>query len=245
MALTNHTELAKRLPKWLYKFLAQRYIDLEFPRHLYIETTTRCNMACSSCPRPKIDKDMSDKTFINILAEVNKYAPRSISLHIFGEPLLDKGLLGKIHFLKMEKNNVILTTNGTIINERVFDAVDKIITTNPNFPPKWKKKTFIREFGKNTEYHNFGGHVKMGKVRVQRYPCHHLWLSPAIAWNGDMLMCCADPNHMTKIGNIKDHSIQSMWTSDKMQHRRRMHLAKTYIGICKDCNVWKTYPSIF
>ena len=88
MKPTLLTQLAQKLPSVIYKPLARRYIDYDFPRHIFIETTAKCNLSCSFCPREKNDSHMGFRLFCDIVDECSKYGPRSFSLHLFGEPLL-------------------------------------------------------------------------------------------------------------------------------------------------------------
>jgi len=214
------------------------------------------------CPRPKIEEDMDVRTFMRTVDDLDRHKSRSISLHLFGEPLLDEELLTKIDILKFNKHNVILTTNGTINTPAVFDAVDHIIITyrpglNLETKEEWRYKITLRCFkdyhipkGWRVErkpYHNYGGNVKGEGHGTSRewYPCYHLWLAPAIAWNGDILICCNDPHHKTKLGNIKDMGLSEAWTSAKMKSLRCQQLKGITEGICSNCNCWQTYPDMW
>ena len=276
----NYTLLIKRLPSWLYKFGAKLYIDYTFPRHIFIETTTRCNLNCWHCPRPKIEYDMEWGIFTKIIDEAKQYGSRSFSLHLFGEPLLDISLLSRIKYIKSanKKNNIILTTNGTIHNREVYDLVDKIIITyRPTLDlttrEEWKHKIMLRDFSnshipkgcqvEHKVYHNYGGNIGplversgsglqnrsqgFDSLTGLRYPCYHLWLAPAIAYNGDILLCCNSPYHVVDslLGDIKDISIADAWQSNILKQKREEQLNGEYNGICKNCNVWTTYPSIW
>lgn len=105
----------------------------------------------------------------------------------------------------------------------------------------WKNKE-VREI------HNYGGNVDIERFGVKntvgsRYPCYHLWLAPAVAWNGKILLCCSDPHQREVIGTFPTDSISTAWTRfDKV---REAHLRGEYEGICKDCDVWKSYPDLF
>ena len=258
----NYTQYAWMIPQTLYKLLARSYIDYKFPRHIYIETTTRCNLQCPSCPRPDVEEDMRMETFLKIIDECKKYGPRSFSLHGFGEPTMDPLLHFEMLHIKArnKKNNVILTTNGVKITTEAYDLADKIIITykapyNLDRYKPWKHKIMIRNFTdvpvpgswkcETKEYHNFGGNVKSSMKTKKRYPCYHLWLSPMIAWNGDVLLCCNDPKHIKVLGNIKDKSIAEIWQGDELKRLRYLQMAGVSSDNCIGCNVWSTYPRIF
>ena len=71
--------------------------------------------------------------FRSIVDEATRYGPRSYSLHLFGEPLLYPKILEAISYIKTKnkKNTILLTTNGTLLNQFAPDLkklrVDRII----------------------------------------------------------------------------------------------------------------------
>jgi len=120
----------------------------------------------------------------------------------------------------------------------------KEVTPKEEFA-KWKN-------WKNREersLHNYGGNVDLLPYGVQntekRWPCYHLWLAPAVSWNGDILICCADPHKKEVLGNFQNHTVHEVWTGSKLYEIRQSHLRGEYKGICEKCDVWKAYPSLF
>ena len=104
--------------------------------------------------------------------------------------------------------------------------------------------------------HNYGGNVQLAKFQSLksqtktsmeeiRWACHHLWLAPAVAWNGNFLLCCADPHQKEVLGNVKETPIARLWQSERLNALREGQLAGQYGGICKDCDVWKAYPNLW
>ena len=87
----------------------------------------------------------------------------------------------------------------------------------------------------------------LGEVPAERYPCGMLWYSGAIRSNGDFLMCYPaqwlDRTH--SVGNVHVDSLASYW--QKLEEPRRLHLAGRWneIPACKNCDVWKSTPSVF
>lgn len=285
MSITLHAFRSRQfIPAWAYKILAQRWIDLKYPRHLFIETTADCNLDCPYCPREKQHDQMDPRLFHQIVDEASQYGPRSFSLHLFGEPLLYPHCSSAIRYIKAKnrRHTVLLTTNGCYLNgqakELLKAGVDRIFWT---WRPEAKideetlkllKKSrkflvrLIREITPKNEWdrwskwpmvekkllHNYGGNIDLARFRTngtpglpERYPCYHLWLAPAVAWNGDILICCADPHHRSKLGQFPDMTVHEAWIGEALQELRRGHLTKQYSSICKQCDVWKTYPSMF
>lgn len=99
--------------------------------------------------------------------------------------------------------------------------------------------------------HNYGGQIDTTRWglttfdRTTRFPCYHLWLAPAIRWNGDITICCNDPYGKEVITNYKEANLATVWQSSSMMQIREGHLKGEYKGLCKNCNVWKTYPDMF
>src|SRR3989344_8083748 len=86
-----------------FKLSAQSLIDWQFPRHIFIETTSVCNLKCKMCPRNYTSMKlgtMDFDLFKKIIDEAKKYQARTFSLHLFGEPLCDSGLIEKIAYIK-------------------------------------------------------------------------------------------------------------------------------------------------
>src|SRR3990167_250292 len=110
-------QIKKYAPSILYKFSAQMYIDKKFPRHIFLETTSACNLKCEYCPREQITKHMDFLLFQMVIDEASTYGARSFSLHLFGEPLLYPRILDAIDYIKRKnkRHTVLLTTNGTLL----------------------------------------------------------------------------------------------------------------------------------
>ena len=61
-----------------------------------------------------------------------------------------------------------------------------------------------------------------------------------VCYNGDVLLCCVDWWRTEVMGNLKEQSLQEIWTSERMQEIRRGHAEKdasVLPQICRDCRV--------
>ncbi len=96
----------------------------EKPEHepvcLYLETTNRCNLLCTTCPRTYEEleppADMSWDLFTSIVDQIPRLH-RAV-LHGVGEPMLVKNLPRMVRYLKDRGTYVLFNTNGTVLNER-------------------------------------------------------------------------------------------------------------------------------
>jgi MoaA/NifB/PqqE/SkfB family radical SAM enzyme len=106
-----------------YKLSAQSMIDRRFPKHLFIESTSLCNLSCVMCTRDTSRLGhMKFDLFQKIIDEGVSYGPKSFSLHLFGEPLLHPQLVDMVAYIKSRtvRNSVFLTTNGLKLDEALF-----------------------------------------------------------------------------------------------------------------------------
>ncbi len=89
------------------------------PVCLYLETTNRCNLLCTTCPRTfeelEPEKDMSWELFTSIIDQYPKIA--RVVLHGVGEPMLVKELPRMIRYLKERGVYVLFNTNGTLLTK--------------------------------------------------------------------------------------------------------------------------------
>jgi radical SAM protein with 4Fe4S-binding SPASM domain len=90
------------------------------PVCLYLETTNRCNLLCTTCPRTYADlepeADMSWELFTRIVDQVPNIA--RVVLHGVGEPMLVKDLPRMVRYLKARGAYVLFNTNGTVLTPR-------------------------------------------------------------------------------------------------------------------------------
>jgi MoaA/NifB/PqqE/SkfB family radical SAM enzyme len=92
----------------------------QLPVCIYLETTNRCNLLCTTCPRTYEEleppADMSFELFTSIVDQVPGLA-RAV-LHGVGEPMLVKDLPRMVLYLKDRGVYVLFNTNGTVLGER-------------------------------------------------------------------------------------------------------------------------------
>ena len=90
------------------------------PVCLYLETTNRCNLPCTTCPRTFEELEpaanMSWDLFRSIVDQYPKIS--RVVLHGVGEPLMVPNLPRMIRYLKERGTYVLFNTNGTLLNER-------------------------------------------------------------------------------------------------------------------------------
>src|SRR6201997_2756174 len=90
------------------------------PVCLYLETTNRCNLLCTTCPRTfealEPPGDMSWGLFTGIVDQFPNIA--RVVLHGVGEPMMVPALPRMIRYLKDRGTYVLFNTNGTLLTRR-------------------------------------------------------------------------------------------------------------------------------
>jgi MoaA/NifB/PqqE/SkfB family radical SAM enzyme len=90
------------------------------PVCLYLETTNRCNLPCTTCPRTfeelEPPADMSWELFTKIVDQYPRIE-RAV-LHGIGEPMMVRDLPRMVRYLKARGTYVLFNTNGTLLNAR-------------------------------------------------------------------------------------------------------------------------------
>src|SRR5437763_15291572 len=90
------------------------------PVCLYLETTNRCNLLCTSCPRTFEDLeppgDMSWVLFTKIVDQLQNIA--RVVLHGCCGPKMVRSLQSRIRYLIARGTCVLFNTNGTLLTSR-------------------------------------------------------------------------------------------------------------------------------
>jgi len=89
------------------------------PICLYLETTNRCNLLCTTCPRTyeqlEPEADMPWSLFTSLIDQYPNIA--RVVLHGIGEPMLVKDLAQRVQYLKDRNIYVLFNTNGTLLTK--------------------------------------------------------------------------------------------------------------------------------
>ena len=88
-------------------------------KKIYIEITNICNLKCNFCPETNRKKEtMNVKDFEEIVSKIYKHT-KLVCLHVKGEPLLHNKLQEILEILEKYNLKANITTNGTLIKEKL------------------------------------------------------------------------------------------------------------------------------
>ncbi len=109
-----------------------------------------------------------------------------------------------------------------------------------DFENFWK---FILGPNDTVEYkdiHNWGGALDLKTKGETERACVALWSLMVVFADGSVPLCNVDYNNKYPLGNVRDHTIQELWRSDKQNLRRKQHLfgCRAAIPPCTNCTVW-------
>jgi len=112
--------------------LPQKFILRDFPMHLDIETSSRCNLRCTFCDKlPLLNKgqlgDMDFNLYKKIIDEGSRHKLWGVKLSYRGEPLLHKNIVEMASYAKKKGIlDIYFNTNGMLLDrdmcERLMDA---------------------------------------------------------------------------------------------------------------------------
>lgn len=107
--------------------IAESYINKKIPTYMALQLGKACNLRCGYCAtdsiyttklKPKNNKDdLKPEQVKNLIKQFANLGGKIININGHGEPLLDQNLFDYIKLMNDYKINIIITTNGTLINK--------------------------------------------------------------------------------------------------------------------------------
>jgi len=85
------------------------------PQSLILDITNNCNLHCIMCRPQNLKKESFSWNYLDFLYITNQFAPRSVSIGVTGEPLLNTYLGSMIKRMYNKRVKIILNTNGTLL----------------------------------------------------------------------------------------------------------------------------------
>jgi radical SAM protein with 4Fe4S-binding SPASM domain len=154
-------------------------------------------------------------------------------------------LVGNIRYLLQRKKE--MKTQTPVISIQ-FVKTKKSRDFLRDSVPLWKEYLGKNDFIMTMEYSSFGGQFRDGTEQVpahhrktsNRTPCGWLWKGTVVLQNGDVTLCAGDYEGLYAMGNIREQTLRSIWTGEKYNTLRRLHLEGDYrdAGLCSKCDEW-------
>ena len=153
------------------------------PVCLYLETTNRCNLLCTTCPRTfealEPPADMSWELFTSIVDQFPKIA--RVVLHGVGEPMMVRELPRMIRHLKDRGTYVLFNSNGTLLTRRrsqelIDSGLDELRISLDAAEPKAFALVRGRDMFERI-VRNLRAFIAMQREQAQPAPRVSLWLT--------------------------------------------------------------------
>jgi len=112
---------------WLFKHFGVKFKPKlkKFPPMVMVDTTTKCNFACSACPSSVLSQDKSFRgdmdinLYKKIVDEISEYPETIVRPFNSGEPLMRKDMPELISYAKQKGiKYVSINTNGSLLDEK-------------------------------------------------------------------------------------------------------------------------------
>ena len=123
---------------------------------------------------------------------------------------------------------------------QMYQAVgDEIVIEKPMNWDSFNNHDLLRSTYKEDKMPDSEGMYPYPKT-VCPFPFYTL----AVNVNGDVTVCCVDWNKGTKVGNVFEATLKSIWDGDEMRDFRRMHILRkrTLNSSCANCQFLSTVP---
>lgn len=134
---------------------------------------------------------------------------------------------------KAGKKSPIMEINTILIKED-FDYAAK-------FCRFWKPHVDQIKFslaGNQAGYSPHIIHSTLRKYFTRTYPCHLLWGTMAITWDGDVSACCIDFESSLKMGSLKKNTIKEIWNNALYKRYRKLQSQGKFdaMPLCGACD---------
>jgi radical SAM protein with 4Fe4S-binding SPASM domain len=226
---------------------------------IQIETWGFCNRSCSFCfNSTKLAKRgqgiMSDETWAHVMDQLGKihYKGR-ISLHFYGEPLLDKRIPNLVEYARKACPDAFLhfSTNGDMLTEDLLRTlIEKGFThltiTDYEEKPQDRLKVLAKKYPLHAMLRHQDDFKKINKAGMvldykttSEKPCLRPAYQMVINWNGDAVLCCNDFYGRFKFGNINTQPLLEIWNSENFTAVRdalRKPGSRAESDLCKYCD---------
>jgi len=233
---------------------------IPLPLEIELSVVDACTRTCHCCPRgndeiaPNTSLKMTKTLYKSLAKQLRDIGYKGlVMLSGFGECLLHENICDIIKefsftFVDMNTNGDLLTRDK--VKQLIDAGINKIMISvyEQEKETKFKKmikgyedKVILRNRYENFDrlFNNRGGAVYKAKGNgVCYYPFYLLGVDA----NGDVYPCCHEWQRRLKMGNLYQHSLWEVWTSDSLKNvRRKILKGNRDLFPCRICNVDGTY----
>jgi radical SAM protein with 4Fe4S-binding SPASM domain len=145
-----------------------------------------------------------------------------------------------MQFIVTRHNELALKDAEALAREIGFDVVEfkSFSISLGDWMNETQRQELAEEYlprqGKFLRYRKESGKWVFEK-ELNRY-CADIFSSLVVFWNGEVTLCCMDPNAHLAIGNILEQDLSVLWKSAKVKALRRSILRRE-LPVCRNCSL--------
>ncbi|MFC2135181.1 radical SAM/SPASM domain-containing protein [Bacteroidota bacterium] len=235
-------------------------INNSFPKNVQIQTSNKCNAACTFCPYPYTESKkkyevMDWKLYKKIIDECSKNEVESILPFFLNEPLLNKDLVKYIDYAK-EKNpdsSISIFTNGSLLTkklgEQLLDSkIEEVIfsfngSTKEEYEGSMKNLDFEKTKKKISDFIKLRGNSKKPEIAIHmlKIGLDKLSLNSIKKYWNELGVSVHIFKYENRAGNVKEYNIEKNSLTRKVPCSRLLN--QIYILVNGDvilcCADWK------
>lgn len=162
-----------------------------------------------------------------------------------------RAMRGRDHFDRVERNvRAFLARKRARGLERPVVSVQFMRTPDVDarlaeIVAAWQPHLGARDFVMTIRPAAFGGAIDTvtagHSAPASRPPCPWLFESMMVMQDGTVTMCGADWDATAPLGNVRESSLEAIWTGAEVQRRRAAHVAGRFAEVspCASCEDWR------
>lgn len=207
---------------------------------------------------------LSDEEFYKIISDLKDWGYKGmISLYVNNEPLIDNRIIEFHRYVKKELPDcrVKFFTNGTLLTiekfKKLIPYIDYMVINNygetmrlhPNVESivsevnENKSQYMGKEIVVNIRYikdvlTNRAGEApnKKAECKIIKEPCLMPYTDLVVFSSGEVGICCNDATEKTRLCNINNESLESIWKNQYEEIRKKMVHGRQGYSFCKYCD---------
>ena len=237
----------------------ERIISNDLLFEVIVTLTDVCTRKCTFCPRgskyvqkhakPYIELSTIEKLCIQLTDQYDGY----FSFSGFCEPLTHPKINDILHITSNLCPNakILLTTNGELLKTLCsLDYIRQLQIEISEYEPMsdetlkqlsaMKNAFYVKDITRNDIklFNNRAGNAYQMKDAPYDICCNMPFYKTHVDIDGNVILCAADWNRTTVLGNINSNNIYDIWSNSKYCAIRKQLLEKNRYGIlCQHCDV--------
>jgi len=130
-----------------------------------------------------------------------------------------------------------LSVENELFLEMYKGIADEVCIEEPMNWSGYEKRKLLENLYNNEQ-------LRLLQLKKQRKACSYPFYTLAINPDGDVVCCCVDWTRSTKVGNIREQTLEEIWNSDSLKRFQVIHLEgnRHLNAACRNCDTLNRCP---